>query len=136
MLHEPGFGRDQAFGHSIIRNKPGSISLSQFSRLHRILLITPSAVKAPAADLGGTLAAPSPQRRRRMAEGLGSTRRLQAHRIDPPARGAEPPRQGTDPLSVPDAAAPNRGQASPRHVCDMKINNVIYQWFNVRLRDV
>jgi hypothetical protein len=38
VLHESGFGRDQAFGHSIIRSKSGSIGLSQFARLHRILL--------------------------------------------------------------------------------------------------
>jgi hypothetical protein len=38
VLHESRFSRYEAFGHSIIRSKSGSIGLSQFSRLHRILL--------------------------------------------------------------------------------------------------
>jgi hypothetical protein len=38
VLHGTRFSRYEAFGHSIIRSKSGSIGLSQFSRLHRILL--------------------------------------------------------------------------------------------------
>jgi len=38
VLHGSRFSRYQAFGHRIIRSKSGSIGLSQFSRLHCILL--------------------------------------------------------------------------------------------------
>jgi hypothetical protein len=38
VLHGSRFSRYQAFGHRIIRRKPGSIRLSRHARLHRILL--------------------------------------------------------------------------------------------------
>ena len=38
VLHGSRFSRYQAFGHRINRSKSGSLGLSQFSRLHRILL--------------------------------------------------------------------------------------------------
>jgi hypothetical protein len=38
VLHGSRFSRYEAFGHRIIRSKSGSIGLSEFTRLHRILL--------------------------------------------------------------------------------------------------